>query len=68
MQVLSHSFQVDALFGQTEHIALLRKLLASCSSAQDRQTIFASATIPQHNQFIQKCITEKWVKVSKLYF
>ena len=53
------------MFGQTQHIALLRKLLTSCTLAQNRQTIFASATIPQHNQFIQKCISEKWVKVSK---
>ncbi|MCO5569822.1 hypothetical protein L7F22_023536 [Adiantum nelumboides] len=54
--------EVDAMFGMSQHVALLRALLTALPSAQTRQTIFASATIPQHSQFIRKCISEKWVK------
>ncbi|KAI5076163.1 hypothetical protein GOP47_0008228 [Adiantum capillus-veneris] len=54
--------KVDAMFGMSQHVALLRALLSALTSAQNRQTIFASATIPQHGQFIRKCISEKWVK------
>lgn len=58
--------QVDAMFGLTQHAGLLRSLLTTFTKAQNRQTIFASATIPQHSQFIRKCISEKWVKVRNL--
>lgn len=54
--------EVDAMFGMTQHVALLRSLLTAFTPVQNRQTILASATIPQHSQFIRKCISEKWVK------
>lgn len=59
--------EVDAMFRLTQHVGLLRILLTAHTVAQNRQTIFASATIPQHNQFIQKCISEKWVKDNVFY-
>lgn len=59
--------EVDAMFGLTKHLGLLRSLLTVHTTAQKRQTIFASATILQHSQFIQKCISEKWVKDSVMY-
>ncbi|GMY27490.1 DEAD-box ATP-dependent RNA helicase 58, chloroplastic isoform X1 [Fagus crenata] len=40
----------------------LRKLLTSYSSLNNRQTIFASASIPQHRRFVHDCIQQKWTK------
>lgn len=59
--------EVDAMFGLTQHAGLLRKLLTTYTHAQNRHTIFASATIPQHIQFIRKCIGEKWVKENVIH-
>eukprot|EP00250_Pteridium_aquilinum_P028530 c37318_g1_i1 orf=57-1565(+) len=59
--------EVDAMFGLTQHAGLLRTLLTIFTVAQNRQTILASATIPQHIQFIRKCISEKWVKENVIH-
>ncbi|KAH7282659.1 hypothetical protein KP509_35G042200 [Ceratopteris richardii] len=53
--------EVDAMFGMSQHVSMLRMLLSNVSS-KNRQTIFASATIPQHSQFIRKCVAEKWLR------
>ncbi|KAJ7294230.1 hypothetical protein O6H91_Y271900 [Diphasiastrum complanatum] len=42
---------------------LLEKLLAVYTLPDQRQTIFASATIAQHHRFLQDCIQRKWAKV-----
>ena len=33
---------------------------APISHGKDRQTVFVSATIPQHNHFIKQCVFNKW--------
>lgn len=55
--------QFDYLFGSAKQVSLLRKLLTSYSSSTARQTVFASASIPQHNRFLYDCVQHKWTKV-----
>lgn len=50
------------MFG-SKQVSSLRKLLTSYSSIDSRQTIFASASIPQHRRFLHDCIQQKWTKV-----
>ncbi|XP_078169853.1 P-loop containing nucleoside triphosphate hydrolases superfamily protein isoform X1 [Carex rostrata] len=54
--------EFDYIFGSTKQVALLRKLLGSYSSSAARQTVFASASIPQHNRFLYDCVQQKWTK------
>lgn len=56
--------QVDALTGAAKEGGLLGKLLTVHTDVQKRQTIFVSATVPQHNHFVRECIRNKWAKVS----
>lgn len=55
--------QVDAMMGAAKEGGHLQKLLSEYSRPQQRQTILASATIPQHRRFLNDCIQNKWVKV-----
>lgn len=50
------------MFG-SKQVSSLRKLLTSYSSINSRQTVFASASIPQHRRFLHDCIQQKWTKV-----
>ncbi|KAK9086711.1 hypothetical protein Syun_029105 [Stephania yunnanensis] len=54
--------EVDFLFNSSKQTYSLRKLLTSYSSINSRQTIFASASIPQHRRFVYDCIQQKWTK------
>ncbi|CAN6442179.1 unnamed protein product [Victoria cruziana] len=54
--------EVDFMFNSSEQVYSLRKLLTSYSAIDNRQTIFASASIPQHNHFLSECIQQKWTK------
>ncbi|BFI31916.1 hypothetical protein MPTK2_4g00850 [Marchantia polymorpha subsp. ruderalis] len=54
--------EVDTLLGSAKEGNNLQNLLAVHTRATDRQTIFASATIPQHNRFLHDCIQNKWAK------
>ncbi|KAJ3683306.1 hypothetical protein LUZ60_013533 [Juncus effusus] len=54
--------EVDYVFGSAKQVSLLRKLLTLHSSSTTRQTIFASASIPQHNRFLHDCVQQKWTK------
>lgn len=56
--------QVDTMLGAAKEGNLLQNLLAVHTRADQRQTIFASATVPQHNRFMRDCIQNKWAKVS----
>lgn len=56
-------WQVDFMFYSSKQVHSLRKLLTSYSKIRTRQTIFASASIPQHSHFLSKCIQQKWTKV-----
>ncbi|CAI0559862.1 unnamed protein product, partial [Linum tenue] len=44
--------EVDFLFNSSKQVSSLKKLLTSYSSSNERQTVFASATIPQHKRFV----------------
>ncbi|XP_020518806.1 DEAD-box ATP-dependent RNA helicase 58, chloroplastic isoform X1 [Amborella trichopoda] len=54
--------EVDFLFNSSKQVHSLRKLLTSYSAADRRQTIFSSASIPQHKHFVHDCIQQKWTK------
>ncbi|KAH9765214.1 DEAD-box ATP-dependent RNA helicase 58 [Citrus sinensis] len=54
--------EVDFLFNSSKQVSSLKKLLASYSSCNNRQTVFASASIPQHRRFLHNCIQQKWTK------
>uniref|UniRef100_A0A2P2KK41 RNA helicase n=1 Tax=Rhizophora mucronata TaxID=61149 RepID=A0A2P2KK41_RHIMU len=54
--------EVDFMFNSSKQVSSLRKLLTSYSSCNSRQTIFASASIPQHRRFLHDCIQQKWTK------
>lgn len=54
--------EVDFLFNSSKQVSSLKKLLASYSSCNNRQTVFASASIPQHRRFLHDCIQQKWTK------
>ncbi|TYG50438.1 hypothetical protein ES288_D10G175400v1 [Gossypium darwinii] len=54
--------EVDFLFKSSKQVSSLRKLLTSYSSCNNRQTVFASASILQHRRFIHDCIQQKWTK------
>ncbi|XP_066389375.1 DEAD-box ATP-dependent RNA helicase 58, chloroplastic-like isoform X4 [Miscanthus floridulus] len=54
--------EVDFIFGSSKQVSALRKILTSYSAASSRQTIFASASIPQHNCFLHDCVQHKWTK------
>ncbi|KAF5199469.1 Dead-box atp-dependent rna helicase 58 protein, partial [Thalictrum thalictroides] len=54
--------EVDFMFNSSKEVSSLRKLLTKYSSINSRQTILASASIPQHRRFRYDCIQQKWTK------
>ncbi|KAI4317773.1 hypothetical protein L6164_025616 [Bauhinia variegata] len=54
--------EVDFIFYSSKQVSSLRKLLMSYSSCNNRQTVFASASIPQHRRFVHDCVQQKWTK------
>ncbi|CAI0466258.1 unnamed protein product [Linum tenue] len=54
--------EVDFLFNSSKQVSSLKKILTSYSSSSKRQTVFASASIPQHKRFVYDCIQQKWTK------
>ncbi|XP_039156967.1 DEAD-box ATP-dependent RNA helicase 58, chloroplastic [Eucalyptus grandis] len=54
--------EVDFMFNSSKQVSSLWKLLTSFSSSNNRQTVFASASIPQHKRFLHDCIQQKWTK------
>ncbi|KAI3754917.1 hypothetical protein L1987_54709 [Smallanthus sonchifolius] len=59
--------EVDFMFNSSNQVSSLRKLLISYSSVNNRQTIFASASIPQHRRFLYDCIQQKWTKANVIH-
>lgn len=55
--------EVDFMFNSSRQVDSLRRLLTSFSLSSSRQTIFASASIPQPKRFLYDCIQHKWTKV-----
>lgn len=54
------------MFNSSKQVSSLRKLLTSYSTIINRQTVFASASIPQHRHFLHDCIQQKWTKVADI--
>lgn len=54
--------EVDFMFNSSKQVRSLKKLLTSYSKHSNRQTIFASASIPQHRHFLFDCMQQKWTK------
>ncbi|EXB55009.1 DEAD-box ATP-dependent RNA helicase 58 [Morus notabilis] len=54
--------EVDFIFNSSKQVSSLRKLLTSYSTISNRQTVFASASIPQHRRFLHECVQQKWTK------
>ncbi|PKI77171.1 hypothetical protein CRG98_002453, partial [Punica granatum] len=59
--------EVDFMFNSSKQVSSLRKLLTFYSSSNNRQTILASASIPQHRRFLHDCIQQKWTKSDVLH-
>ncbi|CAM6119692.1 unnamed protein product [Calypogeia fissa] len=59
--------EVDTMMGAAKEGNQLQNLLAVHTRREQRQTIFASATVPQHNRFIRDCIQNKWAKVDLVH-
>ncbi|KAK4783430.1 hypothetical protein SAY86_007804 [Trapa natans] len=59
--------EVDFLFNSSKQVSALRKILTLYSSISNRQTILASASIPQHRRFLHDCIQQKWTKTDVLH-
>nr|CAD1824463.1 unnamed protein product [Ananas comosus var. bracteatus] len=54
--------EADFIFSSSKQGYSLRKLLTAYSTIESRQTVFASASIPQHNHFLYDCAQQKWTK------
>ncbi|KAK1279566.1 hypothetical protein QJS04_geneDACA004981 [Acorus gramineus] len=54
--------EVDFMFNSSEQSYSLRKILTQYSTISNRQTVFASASIPQHRRFLYDCVQQKWTK------
>ncbi|KAL6548407.1 hypothetical protein OROGR_008828 [Orobanche gracilis] len=59
--------RADFMFNSSKEVSSLRKLLTTYSSINSRQTIFASASIPQHRRFVYDCIQHKWTKADVVH-
>ncbi|KAL6581780.1 DEAD-box ATP-dependent RNA helicase 58, chloroplastic [Orobanche minor] len=59
--------EADFMFNSSKEVSSLRKLLTTYSSINSRQTIFASASIPQHKRFVYDCIQHKWTKADVVH-
>lgn len=57
---LSPTFEDGALSQETEDTLTTRPKVARPVS-QTRQTIFCSATIPQHRHFMKQCVQNQWI-------
>lgn len=59
--------EVDFMFNSSKEVRFLKKLLTIYSSIDSRQTVFASASIPQHRRFVYDCIQQKWTKANVVH-
>jgi superfamily II DNA/RNA helicase len=55
------------MMGAAKEGGHLQKLLSVHTRPEQRQTILASATIPQHRRFLQDCVQNKWTKENVVY-
>ncbi|XP_049387434.1 DEAD-box ATP-dependent RNA helicase 58, chloroplastic isoform X3 [Solanum stenotomum] len=59
--------EVDFMFNSSKEVSSLKRLLTSYSSSKNRQTIFASASIPQHRRFLYDCMQQKWTRADVVH-
>lgn len=52
--------EFDACLGDTSTTAALQTILGVRNRERTRQTILASATVPQHRHFLRQCVRQRW--------
>lgn len=56
--------EFDACLNDVETTAALQTILAVRNRERPRQTILASATVPQHRHFLRQCVRQHWTRPS----
>lgn len=56
--------EFDAILADNAAVAALHAVLAPRERAEERQTLLASATVPQHRHFLRACVTQRWTHPS----
>lgn len=54
--------EFDACLSDTATTAALQTILAVRNRERQRQTILASATVPQHRHFLRQCVRQRWTQ------
>lgn len=54
--------EFDACLSDTTTVQALQTILSVKSREQPRQTILASATVPQHRHFLRQCVRQRWTQ------
>lgn len=54
--------EFDACLADTSTTAALQTILAVRNRERDRQTILASATVPQQRHFLRQCVRQRWTR------
>lgn len=54
--------EFDACLNDTDTIQALQTILSVRNREYERQTILASATVPQHRHFLRQCVRQRWTK------
>ncbi len=54
--------EVDAILADSASVAALQTVLGSQFREGDRQTIMASATVPQQRHFLRQCVAQHWTR------
>lgn len=56
--------EFDACLNDVETTAALQTILSVRNLERPRQTILASATVPQHRHFLRQCVRQRWTRPS----
>lgn len=56
--------EFDACLNDVETTAALQTILSVRNLERPRQTILASATVPQHRHFLRQCVRQRWTRSS----
>lgn len=54
--------EFDSCLNDTATTAALQTILGVRNRERDRQTILASATVPQHRHFLRQCVRQRWTQ------
>lgn len=59
--------EFDAILADAAAVADLHAVLSVHVRDSQRQTILASATVPQHNHFIRTCVSRRWTRAPLIH-